>query len=572
MIIDVASNSLFPQFDPGPPLDQSKDPLKPGPIAAPVEGTRLNPAIDFEPLIADQLTLSETLLPTVLETIADDILIINHTGKILFSNQRLPEHQYLFEAMFNPGDDRFSVACLRLHLKNAEDLAALGAAEYAQPEQATQSLLEFIDGRVFERHSQPYYRQGVPVGRVINCRDVTSQRSTEAPLKHAAQRLAWYAQQTLVAVIEYDPAFYIVDWNAAAEKIFGFSRAEAIGQNVIAFIVPEPLQPQIRQILRDSGNRKTSAVSINENCTKSGRVVTCKWCSTPLVDASGQVIGYTCLAQDVTAQVQAPAELTRNNALLETLVAARTAELQALNQQLTDKTIERQNEGNQDESIAIVSHELRTSLTAIYGALNLLNNDRVKIYSDRGRRFIQIAAENSVRLLRLVNNLLDLEKLESRQTSLSIAPYNLDELMLKATQHMQVMADQAGVTLITKPLALRLNVDADRIIQVLLNLLSNAIKFSPSGKTIWLTATPVMDEQQSWIILQVRDQAMGIAPEQLEKIFDRFYQANIATGRSKGGVGLGLTICRNIVHQHGGNIWAESVVGQGTCFYVKLPV
>jgi signal transduction histidine kinase len=181
---------------------------------------------------------------------------------------------------------------------------------------------------------------------------------------------------------------------------------------------------------------------------------------------------------------------------------------------------------------------------------------------------IKIAAENSARLLRLVDNILDLEQLES-SPSLLRKPCNLADLMLKAGQHLQVIADQRGIKLAITPLTQLLNVDADRILQVLVNLFSNAIKFSSPGQTIWLTAKA--DDLQQWLVMQVKDEAMGIAPEQLETIFDRFHQVP-TTNRHQGSVGLGLAICRSIIEQHNGIIWAESIVGQGSCFYVKLPL
>jgi PAS domain S-box-containing protein len=517
--------------------------------------------------------LNETLLQTVLEATADGILILNNAGQVLYSNRQLADREYLPASVFEQSEDKILLENLLPQLNHAAVFSDLVQAEYAQPEQETQSLMEFIDGRVFERYSKPYYGQGKPIGRVISCRDVTQQHQAIAALKQSEQRLSLHVQQTLMAVIECDPDFYIIEWNAAAERIFGFSRAEAIGQNAIALIVPAPLQPQIRQSLLAAGELKTSAISINENCTKSGQVVTCEWCSTPLIDPSGQVIGYTSLGQDITARVQAEAALVRNNELLEARVEARTAELQAVNQQLAQKMVERQKiERYKDELIAIVSHELRTPLTSIYGSLNLLSQHRVDLYAERGQKFIKIATENSERLLRLVNDILDLERLESCQLSLVIKPYNLADLMLKATQQMQVIADQAGIILATTPLVQPIQVDADRILQVLINLLGNAIKFSDLGKTVWLTATPPSVDQPNWLTIQVRDQGLGIIPEQLETIFDRFYQVKTAATRQKTGFGLGLTICRNLVHQHGGEIWAESVVGQGTCFYVKLPV
>ncbi|EKQ69997.1 PAS domain S-box [Leptolyngbyaceae cyanobacterium JSC-12] len=225
------------------------------------------------------------------------------------------------------------------------------------------------------------------------------------------------------------------------------------------------------------------------------------------------------------------------------------------------------------EFISIVSHELRTPLTSINGALELLSTGLLKPESERGQQTIQIAAQEADRLTRLVNDILDLERLESGKVRLEIKPCNLADLMFRAADFMQLAADQAAITLTVVPLSLSLNIDSDRILQVLTNLLSNAIKFSPPGSTVWLTAefsSPPYSAPS--ILFSVKDQGRGIPPTMLESIFERFHQVDTSDSRKKGGTGLGLAICRNIIEQHGGKIWAESVVGQGSCFKFILPL
>jgi PAS domain S-box-containing protein len=225
-----------------------------------------------------------------------------------------------------------------------------------------------------------------------------------------------------------------------------------------------------------------------------------------------------------------------------------------------------------DEFIAMISHELRTPLSAIHGALNLLTEGAVDPSSTWGKEMLRIASDGADRLVLLVNDILDLERLESGQIDLVIQPCQLADLMLKTTELMQVIADREGITIATTPCRIDCPVDADRLIQVLTNLLNNAIKFSPRGSTVWLTADRQVEAGHPYLLIKVQDQGRGIGPEQLEMIFDRFHQVDISDSRQKGGAGLGLPICRNIVEQHGGKIWAESGVGLGSCFYVKLPL
>jgi signal transduction histidine kinase len=142
------------------------------------------------------------------------------------------------------------------------------------------------------------------------------------------------------------------------------------------------------------------------------------------------------------------------------------------------------------------------------------------------------------------------------------------EILVQSTQSMQAMADQAQVHLTCEPLSAILWVDPDRLLQTLTNLLSNAIKFSEPGQTVWLKA--IAQPQQ--VQFQVIDQGRGIPADQLQHIFEPFQQVDASDSRSKGGTGLGLAICRNIIEQHQGRIWAESMLGQGSTFNVLLPI
>jgi PAS domain S-box-containing protein len=707
-----------------------------------------------------QLTsdLSTSLLKTILEATVDGILILDNFGQILYSNQRLADREYLASSVFEQGEDEVVMANLLPQLIDGAAFSELVQREYDQPLLETQSLMEFKDGRLFERYSRPYFVQGYPTGRVISCREVTEQRRVEAALRQSQQRLSLHVEQTLLATIECDANLGITAWNPAAERIFGFSQAEAIGQYAIDLIVPPALRQQISQLLQAVFESRRSHVSINQNLTKCGQYLICEWVTTPLIDASGQVIGLTSLAQDITARVQAETALGNAKEELEVTVAQRTAELQAINQQLRQEILDRQTieknlqenqvrlqlinhistgiasgmtlnavikqtlqqlqgyfpdlsvsygtidkRGNlqiqqsittsnqipktglkiplelvpaylttlhqlksvvvedveqdhrlhpiantliaaeiaamlllplqqfhqldgvlsffaprshawsaheittlteiadhlssvaerqkiaqrKDELIAIVSHELRTPLTTIYGSLKLLVNHRVDGNTTQGKHFINLAAENANRLLRLVDNILDLESLEFGKINFTMQPCNVGDVITKAAEQMQILDDQAGIILSITPAAITCHADVDRLIQVLTNLLGNAIKFSPRGSTIWLTAaiqmddsqasdTPIRDTQpstaQTSVLIQVKDQGRGIAPEQLETIFNPFYQVDPGPAQHKEGIGLGLTICRNIVHQHRGEIWAESAVGTGSCFFVKLPL
>jgi PAS domain S-box-containing protein len=232
-----------------------------------------------------------------------------------------------------------------------------------------------------------------------------------------------------------------------------------------------------------------------------------------------------------------------------------------------DITRQYETERMKDEFLSVVSHELRTPLTAIRGSLGLLASGKMGTLQERGQRMLEIAARNTDRLVRLINDLLDLEKMASGKETLERRAVSAADMVSQAAEVMRPMAAQAGVTLTTAASDATLWADPDRVLQVLTNLLSNAIKFSPQGGGVALEAERVGDEA----VFRVRDEGRGIPADKLESVFERFHQVDSSDAREKGGTGLGLPIARKIAEQHGGRLWAESEWGKGSTFTLALP-
>ncbi len=220
-----------------------------------------------------------------------------------------------------------------------------------------------------------------------------------------------------------------------------------------------------------------------------------------------------------------------------------------------------------DEFVSTVSHELRTPLTAIRGALGLLSSGSLGHVNEKSANLLRIALSNSERLVRLINDILDLERIQSGREPLNFRPVQLAEIVRQAIDGMQPVADQAGVQLIHDPTQVEIAADPDRLLQVLTNLLSNAIKFSPQNSTVSVLLRPDV----SGVTIAVIDAGRGIPADKLEVIFGRFQQVDASDSRQKGGTGLGLAICRTIVQQHSGRIWAERNAVRGSTFRVFLP-
>jgi len=233
----------------------------------------------------------------------------------------------------------------------------------------------------------------------------------------------------------------------------------------------------------------------------------------------------------------------------------------------SDITKQRSIDRMKDEFISIVSHELRTPLTGIRGALGLLAGGILADIPREGQRMLDIALNNTDRLIRLVSNMLDLDRMSSGADPLQLADCDLGDLMDQAADVMRPAASRAGVAIETRPLHVDITADADRVIQVLTNLLSNAIKFSPVRTTIEMNAER---SGEDLVVVSVRDHGPGIPEDCLDRIFGRFFQVDSSDRRAKGGSGLGLAIARLTIEQHGGRIWAHNTPEGGAVLSFEL--
>jgi PAS domain S-box-containing protein len=235
-----------------------------------------------------------------------------------------------------------------------------------------------------------------------------------------------------------------------------------------------------------------------------------------------------------------------------------------------------------DEFVSIVSHELRTPLTSIRSTLGLLSTGMLNDRPDKIQRMLEIAYSNTNRLVRLISDILDIERIKFGKVAMKKRCCNAAEIMVQSIDAMRAIAEREEITLSVTSISAQLWGDPDRLIQTLTNLLNNAIKFSPKGSTVWLTAEFADSHRKrnrtrplnrgTYVRFCVRDQGIGIPEDKLEVIFDRFQQVDASNSRQQGGTGLGLAICRELVQQHHGQIWVESRLGEGSAFYFTIPV
>ncbi len=222
------------------------------------------------------------------------------------------------------------------------------------------------------------------------------------------------------------------------------------------------------------------------------------------------------------------------------------------------------------EFVSTVSHELRTPLTSIRGSLGLISGGIAGQLPEAAMKLIGIAKNNCERLIRLINDILDIEKIESGKMQLDLQPMALMPLMVQAIAANEGygLANQVSLTLHCDDPGLQVKVEADRLTQIVTNLLSNALKFSPPGGTVEVHVT----RAGLGVRVEVRDHGPGIPEEFRKRIFQKFSQADSSDTRQKGGTGLGLNISRAIVERMGGSIGFESRLGEGTTFFFELPL
>jgi PAS domain S-box-containing protein len=230
---------------------------------------------------------------------------------------------------------------------------------------------------------------------------------------------------------------------------------------------------------------------------------------------------------------------------------------------------EREIERMKAEFMSTISHELRTPLTSIKGSLGLLLGGAAGQFSSDARELLDIARSNTDRLVRVINQILDMMLLERGQALIRAVPMPLRPCAERAVRAVAAQAQEAGVEVRVRIPGDLPNVKGDsrRIDQVLVNLLSNALKFSPRGREVVLSARAQADR----VVVSVQDSGRGMTPEFLERLFGKFEHAEGSLTRQRQGMGLGLAICRHIVQAHGGRIWAESKENEGSTFYFTLP-
>lgn len=409
----------------------------------------------------------------------------------------------------------------RMTQREAQNLAAVAADARART-----SRTEILVALLFAALVIIAVATAVLVWRYLATRSALLERLEAAAARHSAT-----LDSAFDAIVTLNPSGSIETMNPAAESMFGWRAAE-IGRRDVSLLID----------LAENGDG-------------------------PFLDRLGASQGAlgSGLLQELTGKRRDggtfPAEVALGAMDLPSgrhVVAA-----------IRDITERRRVAEMKEAFVSTVSHELRTPLTSIAGSLGLLGGGAAGELPAKAARLIAIAHSNSQRLVRLINDILDVEKMESGKLVLDLSPLDLRDIAARSIDGVRGYADQMGVTLSLgdgDPAPVR--GDTDRLIQVVTNLLSNAAKFSASGGEVTVTVNP----EARIARLSVMDRGPGIPEEFRARIFGKFAQADSTDTRAKGGTGLGLAIAREIAERHGGRLWFESAEGEGATFHLDLPL
>ncbi|HKP39159.1 MAG TPA: PAS domain S-box protein [Pyrinomonadaceae bacterium] len=460
---------------------------------------------------------------------------------------------------------RANQAEMRMLGYDAEDYIGRNIAEFHVDQDAIADILKrVVRGETLENYSarmrrkdgtilsvvinsSPYFENGKFVHSRCFTRDVTQQLETEKTLRHFAA----IVETTDDAIVSKDLNGIITSWNRAAERLFGYSAEEIIGKPVSTLIPKEhpDEEPAILKRLR-RGERIDHYETVRVK--KDGRRFDVSLTVSPIKNAEGKIIGASKIARDISDQKRAQKEIAK------LLASEREAREEA---EIANRS--------KDEFLAVLSHEMRTPLTAMLGWLTILRGH--KLDAKTTKHAIETVERNAKAQAQLIEDLVDISRIVGGKLNLEVRPIDVVPVIEAALDVIRPAAEAKQIHLdLQIPSAVPpVSGDPARLQQVIWNLLSNAVKFTPKGGEI----SVVLRQFESSAEIVIRDNGIGISPEFLPFVFERFRQAESAATRSHRGMGLGLAIVRHLIELHGGTVIAESEgEDKGSTFTIRLPL
>jgi PAS domain S-box-containing protein len=512
------------------------------------EPDRVNDTLEEK---ARQLHRSLSILQATIEATADGILVTDREGQVLHFNER---YLRMWAIDREDADARQHKQLLNLCcrcLVSPQQLLGRTEEIYATWPPDSYDLLELVDGRVFERISQIHYSDGQSIGRVWNFRDITARRHAEEAVRESDERLCFMAEVMPQKIFTAQPDGALDYFNQQWRDYSGLAPEQMQGWEWTKLIHPEDAKEAGRQWQRslDTGEPLQMECRIRQADGKY------RWHLTRARakrDSKGNISMWVGSSTDIDIIKRTDEERRQ---LLENERNARS-EAERANQL-------------KDEFLATLSHELRTPLNAILGWSQLiLQGTMSKEHIQRG---LEIIERNAHAQNKLIEDLLEMSSIISGKVRLDVQRLDLANIAEAAVESVAPAAEAKGIRLRKQidPAAGVVSGDNNRLQQIIWNLLSNAVKFTPKDGSIDI----IVERVSSHLEVIIKDSGLGIKPEFLPHVFDRFRQADSSLTRNYGGLGLGLAIVKQLVGLHGGTVRAESDgEGKGASFIVTLPL
>ncbi|MCH7973726.1 MAG: PAS domain S-box protein, partial [Bacteroidetes bacterium] len=377
-------------------------------------------------------------------------------------------------------------------------------------------------------------------------RDITKRKKAENELRESQQRLSNHLDNTPLGAIFWNVDFKVTGWNRAAEKIYGYSKEEALGKQANELIVPKEIQDKVDDVFNHLLTQTGGERSTNENITKEGKCIICDWYNIATTDTNGKVTGVASLVDDITDKKKMTEEL---------IIAKEKAE-----------------ESNRIISnfYANMSHELRTPLVGILGFSEIIKEESD---NEEFKQFGSMIYSSAFRLQRTLNTILDFSKIEKSKFKLDIEEINVNTFIQNEFSLFKIEAENKQLDYRVSFSSDSISINSDkRLLGTIINhLIDNAVKYTDKG-FVEVNVSTAKEDDTEHLIIEIKDSGKGIKEEQLNLIWEEFRQVSEGLARLYEGVGLGLSIVKKFVGLLNGSVDVKSKFGKGSSFCVKIPM
>jgi PAS domain S-box-containing protein len=480
-------------------------------------------------------------LNIILQGVADGIIVHNKDGQIIYANESATQLtgyaliQAMMETsplgflskyeMIDEQGNPFPHSQLTHRLVFAGEQEAQATIGYRNTTTQHPVRWTFVKSR-----SVPD-EQGEANYAITIIHDITEQKIAE----EVRQQLAAIVLSSSDAIIGKTLDGIITSWNAAAEHMYGYTAEEIVGKS-ITLLFPPDRQEEFSTIMEQIKRGERLDHYETMRLRKDGSIFNVSVAVSPIKDGAGKIIGASAITRDISEQKRLQAELYEQ-------------------------------QQRKDEFISMASHELRTPVTSLKGFTNVLQRRLSQQGDEQTLHYLSRIDFQLYKLTKIINDLLDISKMQAGQLSFHNEPFELDSLIWETVEDVQA-ATLSHQFLIEGETGMRISGDKDRLEQVFVNLLTNAIKYSPKADKVLVSLSHTLEEA----IVCVKDFGIGIDDAHHQKIFERFYQVTDSLEKTYPGLGMGLYISHEIVNRHHGRMWVDSRKGGGATFYVALPI